>query len=167
MWMSFFCWVNIHFGCKLKTKRCHGFPRHLVFPNQKSKNRTHLDRTIMQNEKRITVLNIWSFIFCLCFQAVSVSLLLTWWQVLFFCLQMNLVEFAAEKKTKKRKMKKGENFIDLPTFEIILIPVSFISWNLYREPEPHIYKNKNNFQLVYVVIIWFLKNIKHFCCIDI
>lgn len=53
------------FWLQTKDKTLPWFPKaqrdivkHLVFPNQKSKNRRHLDRTIMQNEKRVTVLNI-------------------------------------------------------------------------------------------------------------
>lgn len=47
------------FWLQTKDKTLPWFPKaqrdivkHLVFPNQKSKNRRHLDRTIMQNEKK-------------------------------------------------------------------------------------------------------------------
>lgn len=62
---EFFLLSQYSFWLQTKDKTLPRFPKaqrdivkHLVFPNQKSKNRTHLDRTIMQNEKRITVLNI-------------------------------------------------------------------------------------------------------------
>lgn len=161
MFFFMFLLSQYSFWLQTKDKTLPWFPKaqrdivkHLVFPNQKSKNRRHLDRTIMQNEKRVTVLNIWSFVFCLCFQAVSVSLPLTWRQVLFFCLQMDLVEFAAENKTKKKeKWKRGKFY--WPSYLWNHPDTSFI----YIMNQNHIYINIFNFQLVYMVIIWFLKNI--------